>query len=896
MTTINESAIASTDWRVDLRHQIEQLAGKNDSLKQHLFLNDKTKEMDQMILELRFKLNEDEITAAQYHLKCLCFLDEMNRFLNQHLMKSKLKNLSTRRNTVQLQDSNGSISNFETSFGASNYLYGMRRFDTIPQRRNILERIQIKNRILKFLFGLSDEDLTPTSINTDEEDQTVVRDLWSTQITFFLSCLGFIIGVGNTLRFPAMIYQYGGGVFMIPYILFLIIFGFPLVYLHLCIGQYSGLSASGAFSKMMPAASGIGWALVILAIPVCIYYNIVIAWSLYYFWYAVTSPFTASAQNMGWNHCTPSWSARYNCCDIVGNVSCYMNVNAISSSEAFFHHQVLNRTLIDKPYLGDLQPHLFWSLAVAWILVYLGVSKGIGSIGWAVTFTTTIPYLLCVILLLRGISLPGSEIGLKFLFTADMSKLWNLDMWKASAEQVFYSLDKLNANWTAYSLALIQVILVCHVYGVDNFQEDIRDMLRIPVFSEQKKIPYAVVQRWKEFKHCIGPVGNYIKYCWAYLSPIILSSLLLASIWSYERVRFNNEVLPFYYELIAWITMVGPLFIVPIIFIHHLVMTRRQGKLIKSIFDTSKWREVTDEVVDVKFESYDEDYDHNFAVIDQISRNVSMKSNVFPSSSMIIRRPQRNTNVPSIIHEESFSKRSRDGYGSVVDIHKDSIMSRDGSESEEEQDTRMNGRIKDWERSNVSPENDMPYQNLFSKSENTPHKFSIPESISSEKGVTSFNLFGPPPAKTSLTNSTSTVNSMSRHPIRRSDQRKNKVFDIAQPFNIQCYPEKDSATFIKPNPKKKKKISDEGHMFKLNEVDEGDIQNSEDEEYYNNQGTSLSRFHAPLEINVTNLSIREPPEKTLMFQTTMRDVPTKWPKSSIKLKRPKPIEAPISFI
>lgn len=45
-----------------------------------------------------------------------------------------------------------------------------------------------------------------------ERQQTEnIRDLWTNQIEFFLSCLGFIVGVGNTLRFPSMIYQHGGG-------------------------------------------------------------------------------------------------------------------------------------------------------------------------------------------------------------------------------------------------------------------------------------------------------------------------------------------------------------------------------------------------------------------------------------------------------------------------------------------------------------------------------------------------------------------------------------------------------------------------------------------------------------------------------------------------------------
>lgn len=76
--------------------------------------------------------------------------------------------------------------------------------------------------------------------------------------------------------------------------------------------------------------------------------------------------------------------------------------------------------------MGDIQTHLVISLAAAWILVFFGVFKGIGSIGWAVYMTATLPYLLLIILFLRGISLPGAKEGIKFFFYPDMSKLWSL--------------------------------------------------------------------------------------------------------------------------------------------------------------------------------------------------------------------------------------------------------------------------------------------------------------------------------------------------------------------------------------------------------------------------------------------------------------------------------------
>uniref|UniRef100_A0A183BYU8 ABC transmembrane type-1 domain-containing protein n=1 Tax=Globodera pallida TaxID=36090 RepID=A0A183BYU8_GLOPA len=57
--------------------------------------------------------------------------------------------------------------------------------------------------------------------------------------------------------------------------------------------------------------------------------------------------------------------------------------------------------------LGQIQEHLLISLIISWIVVFFGVFKGLGSIGWAVSITATLPYFL---------------------------------LWRKAAEQVFYSL------------------------------------------------------------------------------------------------------------------------------------------------------------------------------------------------------------------------------------------------------------------------------------------------------------------------------------------------------------------------------------------------------------------------------------------------------------------------
>uniref|UniRef100_A0A8R1TZI6 Uncharacterized protein n=1 Tax=Onchocerca volvulus TaxID=6282 RepID=A0A8R1TZI6_ONCVO len=217
------------------------------------------------------------------------------------------------------------------------------------------------------------------------------------------------------------------GVFLIPYFICLVLFGLPIVFMHLCIGQYSGLTASGAFRKLMPIATGrnlcIGWTLVLLALPVSIYYNIIVAWSIYYFWFSLKGFFVG---DLPWSQCNPEWPKNTPCCLLNGPAECFLQPHAVSSPEAYFHYEVLNRVAINPnsqftmtnvtmallnatfpstdlsmanenvvySTLGPIQSHLAISLAFAWILVFLGVFNGIGSIGWAVSITSTLPCLL----------------------------------------------------------------------------------------------------------------------------------------------------------------------------------------------------------------------------------------------------------------------------------------------------------------------------------------------------------------------------------------------------------------------------------------------------------------------------------------------------------------------
>ena len=64
---------------------------------------------------------------------------------------------------------------------------------------------------------------------------------------FLFAIIGYTVGVGSVWRFPIKCANNGGGAFLIPFFVFMVIGGGPLYYIEVCLGQYTGKSAGGAF-------------------------------------------------------------------------------------------------------------------------------------------------------------------------------------------------------------------------------------------------------------------------------------------------------------------------------------------------------------------------------------------------------------------------------------------------------------------------------------------------------------------------------------------------------------------------------------------------------------------------------------------------------------------------
>ena len=102
------------------------------------------------------------------------------------------------------------------------------------------------------------------------------RSSFSGKIGFVLAAAGSAVGLGNIWRFPYLAAKYGGGIFLLVYILLALTFGYALMTAEIAIGRKTGLSAIGAFKKLDMRFSFIGWLAAIVPVIILPYYSVLV--------------------------------------------------------------------------------------------------------------------------------------------------------------------------------------------------------------------------------------------------------------------------------------------------------------------------------------------------------------------------------------------------------------------------------------------------------------------------------------------------------------------------------------------------------------------------------------------------------------------------------------------
>lgn len=284
------------------------------------------------------------------------------------------------------------------------------------------------------------------------------RGTWSGRFDFILSLLGYSVGLGNVWRFPYLVYSNGGGAFLIPFIIMMIMAGLPLMFMELSFGQYSSLGPIAVFERFCPLFQGLGYGMVLVSGIVMLYYNLIIAWTLFYM-------FASFSKSVPWETCDPEWCTpacyQYedgDACEKQNgtyyNQTCFNqtmaqalnltelaeNMTKRTPSAEYFRYFVLGESSSIRE-TGEIRWPLALCLLLAWIIVFLCLCKGVQSSGKVVYFTALFPYVVLVILFFRGVTLPGAIEGIMFYVTPNWKHLLKPQVWGDAAVQIFFALS-----------------------------------------------------------------------------------------------------------------------------------------------------------------------------------------------------------------------------------------------------------------------------------------------------------------------------------------------------------------------------------------------------------------------------------------------------------------------
>ena len=122
------------------------------------------------------------------------------------------------------------------------------------------------------------------------------RSSFTGKIGFVLAAAGSAVGLGNIWRFPYLAAKYGGGSFLLTYIILSVTFGFALMVAEIAIGRKAGLSAIGAYQKLNKKFSFIGYLSALIPILILPYYSVIGGWVTKYL-FAFSTGDAANAAN-----------------------------------------------------------------------------------------------------------------------------------------------------------------------------------------------------------------------------------------------------------------------------------------------------------------------------------------------------------------------------------------------------------------------------------------------------------------------------------------------------------------------------------------------------------------------------------------------------------------------
>lgn len=300
----------------------------------------------------------------------------------------------------------------------------------------------------------------------------MARERWGSKLLFILAAVGSAAGLGNLWRFPYLAYEYGGGAFLIPYLIILFLVGVPCLMLEFSIGQRFQKGAIESMFRVNKNFAGVGLMGILAGFLITGYYSVVISWA---------SLYLVNSVDVAW----------------------------AGDEVSFFYQKIL--CLSDSiNHIAPVQPAILIGLVVVWLAIYFSIWRSARSAGKVVMITMPLPVLLVIILAIRGVTLgAGSGVGVYAYLVPKMEALFDVEVWHAAISQIFFTLtlgfgtmiaygsyNEENQElvgttyWTVFLNSAISIIAGFAVFGTIGFMSYNMAM--------EKGVPKTVVEEYQK--------------------------------------------------------------------------------------------------------------------------------------------------------------------------------------------------------------------------------------------------------------------------------------------------------------------------------------------------------------------------------------------------------------
>ncbi|MDD3229011.1 MAG: sodium-dependent transporter [Oscillospiraceae bacterium] len=219
------------------------------------------------------------------------------------------------------------------------------------------------------------------------------RGSFTNQLGFVMAAAGSAVGLGNLWRFPYLAAKYGGGTFLLVYIVLAVTFGFSLMVTETAIGRKTGVSAIEAYGKLDKRFTFLGYLTSLVPVIILPYYSVIGGWICKYLFVFLSGGHAAAAQ------------------------------------DSFFPH-----------YISESGQPLLWFLifmGITAVVVMCGVEKGVEKVS---RILMPILVILTIGMSIYSLTLPNAMAGVKYYLIPDFSR-FSSNTVLAALGQLFYSMS-----------------------------------------------------------------------------------------------------------------------------------------------------------------------------------------------------------------------------------------------------------------------------------------------------------------------------------------------------------------------------------------------------------------------------------------------------------------------